>query len=239
MLSSLWGMGRSPARRQRGWSTSWVSWLVSFARCGMTLEFVGRECWSPYEWSQVWMMHHDTVVHLPGTVGTHLRSEAMRKGPAAPPRIVSRRRGMTRISWRLEGECGRNEHMPLYIYIWIPTKDHDSPNLYTSGIYIPQSTINVCVIFQHSLFPMIHKLLVLAAVDFFISATIWWLYWIAIWPETHTIYIWWYCEVGKAQNDVFVNSAPPVVFRLLKYSSDFRPLKTINSGESLALLKKA
>ena len=80
--------------------------------------------------------------------------------------------------------------------------------------------------FNTLIFPMIHKLLVLAAVDLFISATIWWLYCITIWPRTHTsraIYIWWHCEVGKAQNDVFVNIALHVVFRLLKYSSDFRP----------------
>ena len=101
-------------------------------------------------------MHHVTVVRLPGIIGTHLRSEATRKGPATPPRISSRRKGGIRISWRIEGGGGGGGVWRKWeyaiIYIWIPMKDNDSYNFYTSDIYISRSTIKVCVIFQHSYF---------------------------------------------------------------------------------------
>ena len=43
-----------------------------------------------------------------------------------------------------------------------------------------------------------------------------------------------HCEVGKAQNDVLINIAPHKVFRLLKYSSDCRPLTCLNFERPLS-----
>ena len=134
------------------------------------------------------------------------------------------------VDWDVLG-WGGNEHKPLFIYEYLwRTIIHP---IFIPPEYIFRDRRSMSVWFFNTLtFPMIHRLHVFAADDFFIPVTIWWLYWITIWPRTHTscaIYIWWYCEIGKAQNDVFVNIAPHVVFRLLKYSSDFRPLTCLTS----------
>ena len=88
-------------------------------------------------------------------------------------------------------------------------------SLYLRNIYSAIDDQRLCDFSTLSYFQGFINCLSLRPSIFLISATIWWLYWITIWPRTHTsraIYIWWYCEVEKAQNDVFVNIAPHVVF---------------------------